>query len=217
MKPGYPFEDELVRKIHRKVGGPSKLSTYDDPARVREVVILALAEEQTSPSDARRVANGDLSAFERRVVRTVTNRGAAVRSRMRQRKELQRLREELRRKDRQLQDMQAALMSLTNANPVALAQISAQTRFPAQSGYLPQQFDHQMGVASGGNGGHIWGQSQMMNTQTTNAPPPSCTASSTGSLSTQATQGDADYVQLEASLDRDLFGNLIDQLISPLS
>lgn len=109
-----PAEEELVRRIHRKVGGPSKLSTYDDPAKVRQVVIEALAREQSNLSDAARIRKGQLSVFERRVVRTVTNRGAAVRSRMRQRKEVAHLKNELRLRDlrvRQLENMVRALCS----------------------------------------------------------------------------------------------------------
>lgn len=109
-----PAEEELVRRIHRKVGGPSKLSTYDDPAKVRHVVIEALAREQSNLSDATRIRKGQLSVFERRVVRTVTNRGAAVRSRMRQRKEVAHLKNELRLRDlrvRQLENMLRALCS----------------------------------------------------------------------------------------------------------
>lgn len=94
-----PAEEELVHRIHRKVGGPSKLSTYDDPAKVRHVVIEALATEQLNACDATRIRKGQLSVFERRVVRTVTNRGAAVRSRMRQRKEVAHLKHELQIRD----------------------------------------------------------------------------------------------------------------------
>jgi len=108
-------EDDLVRRIHRAVGGPSKLSTYDDPATVREVVISALARASHSTAEYARISKGDLTAFERRVVRTVTNRGAAVRSRMRQRKELARLRDELQKKDERLRQLEAALESITKA------------------------------------------------------------------------------------------------------
>lgn len=106
-------ETEMVRRIHRKVGGPARLSTLDDPAAVRAVVIAALAADAGDPAAARRVAAGDLSALERRVVRTVTNRGAAVRSRMRQRRELARLRAELRDRDARLARVEAALDALT--------------------------------------------------------------------------------------------------------
>lgn len=101
-----------MRRIHRKVGGPSKLSTYDDPAKVRHVVIEALAHEQTNLSDAARIRKGQLSVFERRVVRTVTNRGAAVRSRMRQRKEVAQLKNELRVRDGRVKHLENLIRAL---------------------------------------------------------------------------------------------------------
>lgn len=113
-------EDELVRRIHRKVGGPAKLSTYNEPARVRRVVIEALATEQRSPGDASRVRRGQLSALERRVIRTVTNRGAAVRSRMRQRKEMAELRMQIRDRDARVRQLEAVVRALCSAYSVPL-------------------------------------------------------------------------------------------------
>lgn len=136
MAPG--GEDELVRRIHRAVGGPSKLSTYDDPGAVRRVVLDALAEAQRKPADARRVACGDLTPAERRVVRTVTNRGAAVRSRMRQRRELARLRDELRAKDARLARLEAALRALAaSAGLSALPRAALSPLSPPHSPAMP--------------------------------------------------------------------------------
>lgn len=115
-----PEEDEMVRRIHRKVGGPAKLSTYDEPARVRRVVIEALANEQKSDLEACRIRRGQLSASERRVVRTVTNRGAAVRSRMRQRKEMAALRMQVRARDGRVKQLEAVVRALCSAYAVPL-------------------------------------------------------------------------------------------------
>lgn len=119
VKPS-PAEEELVRRIHRKVGGPAKLSTYDDPAKVRYVVIEALANEQPSENEASRVRKGQLSVFERRVVRTVTNRGAAVRSRMRQRKEMAHLKQQLRLRDVRVHQLESVVRALCSAYAVPL-------------------------------------------------------------------------------------------------
>ena len=119
VKPS-PVEEELVRRIHRKVGGPSKLSTYDDPAKVRHVVIDALATEQTNVADAARIRKGQLTVFERRVVRTVTNRGAAVRSRMRQRKEVAQLKYELQVRDLRVKNLERMLIKLCHTYDVPL-------------------------------------------------------------------------------------------------
>lgn len=119
VKPS-PAEEELVQRIHRKVGGPAKLSTYDDPAKVRQVVIEALANEQEHFTEASRVRKGQLTVFERRVVRTVTNRGAAVRSRMRQRKEMAHLKQQLRLRDVRVQELETVVRSLCSAYAVPL-------------------------------------------------------------------------------------------------
>lgn len=102
-------EAARVRRIQEAVGGPTALSALADPSAVRAAVILALAHEQTAPDEYARIARGDLTATERRIVRTVTNRGAAVRSRLRQRRELHRLRAELRAKDERVRALESAL------------------------------------------------------------------------------------------------------------
>lgn len=135
-------EAELICRIHRAVGGPAKLSTYDDPAAVRQVVLDALAAEYTSGVDVARVRRGDLTAFERRVVRTVTNRGAAVRSRMRQRRELARLRDELRTKDERIAKLEAALATFTHTHPQAQAHTQAQALLPTSAPQQHQQHQH---------------------------------------------------------------------------
>ncbi len=107
--PVHTSEAARVRRIQEAVGGPTALSTLSDPSAVRAAVILALAHEQTVPEEYARIARGDLTASERRIVRTVTNRGAAVRSRLRQRRELHRLRAELRAKDERVRALENAL------------------------------------------------------------------------------------------------------------
>lgn len=122
-----------MRCIHRKVGGPAKLSTYDDPAKVRHVVIEALANEQLTDVDAARIRKGQLSVFERRVVRTVTNRGAAVRSRMRQRKEMAHLRHQLRMRDVRVHQLESVVRALCSAYAVPLPP-SVSERAPTSDG-----------------------------------------------------------------------------------
>lgn len=79
---------------------------------MRHVVIEALALEQTNLSDASRIRKGQLSVFERRVVRTVTNRGAAVRSRMRQRKEVAKLKDALVSRDDRVRRLEEVVRAL---------------------------------------------------------------------------------------------------------
>ena len=129
-----PAEEELVRKIHRKVGGPAKLSTYDDPARVRHVVIEALALEQNDPAEIARIRRGQLTVFERRVVRTVTNRGAAVRSRMRQRKEVAHLKGQLLERDNRICHLENMIRGLCSKFSVPIPD----TLSPIQSFALSQ-------------------------------------------------------------------------------
>lgn len=136
VKPS-PAEEELVRRIHKKVGGPSKLSTYDDPAKVRHVVIEALATEQVNASDAARIRKGQLSVFERRVVRTVTNRGAAVRSRMRQRKEVAHLKQELRIRDGRVRHLENIVRSLCLRYSAPLPEVLAAVSYPGGSNDNP--------------------------------------------------------------------------------
>lgn len=92
-------EDSLTRQIHRAVGGPSALAKQPSPAAVREAVVRALAAAQADAVNAGRVARGALTPLERRVVRTVTNRGAAVRSRARVRREVAELRKQVSERD----------------------------------------------------------------------------------------------------------------------
>lgn len=113
-------DDELVRRIHSKVGGPAALSRFDEPARVRQAVLEALAAEAATPQDASRIRRAQLSVRERRVVRTVTNRGAAVRSRMRQRKEMSLLRAQVDARSRRVQQLEAVVRALCSAYAVPL-------------------------------------------------------------------------------------------------
>lgn len=133
-----PVEEALVQTIHRKVGGPSKLSTYDDPADVRDVVLRALANEQPTAADSDRIDRGRLTPLERRVVRTVTNRGAAVRSRMRQRKEMQRLREEIERKDAQLHQLAAMVAACSKHTNMARMNGILQTEAKVEDETIPE-------------------------------------------------------------------------------
>lgn len=202
-------EEELVRRIHRAVGGPSKLSTYDDPAAVRQVVILALAAEQSDTTEGERITKGDLTVFERRVVRTVTNRGAAVRSRMRQRKELARLRDELRRKDLRLKQLEAALHSITSNFsihvPVPLSPVSPcipDSGASSSSSDIPH-IDLNIPAAT--------------STPTaTDAVDTSATANANTLPFTDVAGMGIDTGANGESVDRVLFGTLVDQLIEPL-
>lgn len=111
-KPLPPDEAALVRRLQHAV----RDSTLSEPAAVRASVVRELAALQRTSSEARRISRGELNATERRVVRTVTNRGAAVRSRLRQRRELQRLRSELREKDERVRTLEAALRNVGSSS-----------------------------------------------------------------------------------------------------
>lgn len=221
-------EDELVRRIHRAVGGPAKLSMYDDPGAVRRVVLDALASTQHEQGDARRVARGDLTPAERRVVRTVTNRGAAVRSRMRQRRELARLREELRAKDARLARLEAALRTLLAS---VGAPGDARWTVPLQ-GNMPMSMAHEAVDER---------SMQLLMTPTySSSPPHNALAPSEASSPdvnrskpvTQTLLPRAHYQHthqelqvrplfeestIDMSVDRDLFENIVDQVIEPIS
>lgn len=201
MKPGARMkEDALVRRIHALVGGPSRLSTYDDPAHVRAVVIAALASEAATAPDRARVARGELTAFERRVVRTVTNRGAAVRSRMRQRRELSRLRDELRAKDARLAQLERALAAL------AAAGYPAHAYAPPPEGYWapPAADDYALAAAAGAYEFPVTCSGEAVS---------SGSAVSAASLPPAAPPAPATVI--DENLDRDMFGSIIDQLIAP--
>lgn len=152
-----PEEDEMVRRIHRKVGGPTKLSLYEEPARVRRVVIEALATEQRSSSDISRIRRGQLSASERRVVRTVTNRGAAVRSRMRQRKEMATLRMQVRARDGRVRQLEAVVRALCSAYavplpPSVIAKVEEEEQDNIDFDFLPSVSADEAGIGHGQQG-----------------------------------------------------------------
>lgn len=236
-------DEPLVARLHAAVGGPAALATYDDPASVRDAVLSALAAAQPDAASARRVARNDLTATERRAVRTVTNRGAAVRSRARQRRELTRLREELRAKTARLARLEAALASL--AATVARSQIARPQNQPDPfSPVSPaQQACRSLELPMRNNRPALLPPPYPPRTsgaQTTApstlpppearpppapshtppappAPPPAVFNASTGFAShTTPVRADMD-VSPNTSLDFDVFGNMIDHLISPRS
>lgn len=111
-------ENDLIRRIHRKIGGSKKLAEYDNPTDARDIVLKALAEVSTTAKDKRRIEHGDLTPLERRVVRKVTNRCAAGRSRTRRQREIAHLREELRQKQSQIMELQLALRNVAQSGCV---------------------------------------------------------------------------------------------------
>lgn len=184
-------EEALVTRLHAAVGGPPALATYDNPAAVRETVLAALADAQSSAANRDRIARNALTPLERRVVRTVTNRGAAVRSRVRQRRELSRLRAELRDRDQRIAAAEAALTALS-ASTTPLDLTLPSRPMPALRAPLPPRapFPPQP------------------------APPPVLPAL----LVTPADMASPMSPQMaDSSLERDLFGSLIDHLIAPIS
>lgn len=192
-------EERLVRIIHRKVGGPAALSTYDDPAGVREVVIAALAAEQSTPADARRVRMGDLTGLERRVVRTVTNRGAAVRSRMRQKRELSRLREELKRKDTKVRQLEEALAKANGNGRDPCSVMPENSRQEHLSEHRHKHHNSRDG-RSHKTQAYRSMQSIVANQQ---------------ALSRHQSMDRDDRIHMkEGSVDRDMFGNIIDQMLA---
>lgn len=120
-------EEELVQRLHSTVGGPVALSNYDDPAVARNAVIAALASLKSDVGEVRRIEGGNFTSLERRAMRTLTNRGAAMRSRARQRRELERLHEQLRRKDEQVQRLEAAICALLASNAEAAKAVAPPT------------------------------------------------------------------------------------------
>lgn len=197
-----PAEEELVRRIHRKVGGPSKLSTYDDPAKVRKVVIEALATEEIHSKDRLRIQKGELSVFERRVVRTVTNRGAAVRSRLRIKKEVTKLREELRERDRRVKALEDMVTSMCHRYGISYPTgflIKNQT----PTNVVPAELQ------------------QAAPTPVEASPIPHGESESTSASRTTSAVSSAPVVYSseapDVALDQILFGGLIDQMITPIS
>jgi len=100
-----PNEAALARRLQEAVSD----CTLSTPSALRERVIYALAAMQTNPGDLSRISRGELTPSERRVVRTVTNRGASVRSRIRKKGELSRLRAELKAKEERVQLLESEL------------------------------------------------------------------------------------------------------------
>lgn len=121
-KPLPPDEAALVRTLQDAV----RDCTLSEPAAVRARVVRELAILQTTARDASRINRGELTSTERRVIRTVTNRGAAVRSRLRQRKELARLRAQLKEKDERVKVLEAALRTV---NHPGVSNISSTSTF----------------------------------------------------------------------------------------
>lgn len=115
VSPTAAEEEECVARIHKQMGGQSRLRGVASPTAVRAIVLQALAACQDSASDAERVMKNRLHVVERRAVRTVTNRGAAVRSRARQRSNLRQLEEALEQKDTQLAALRSALAAVQRA------------------------------------------------------------------------------------------------------
>lgn len=120
-------EAALVRRVHVRVGGAGRLSAYERPTDVRAAVLHALAHEMAQDHsgdecerERTRVLQGQLSPLERRVVRTVTNRGAAVRSRMRQRREMVTLRKVVRMRDGRVRQLESIIRALCQAYGVPI-------------------------------------------------------------------------------------------------
>lgn len=107
-----PNEAALARRLQEAVSD----CTLSAPSALRERVLYALAAMQTNPRDLSRVSGGELTLSERRVVRTVTNRGASVRSRIRKKDELQRLRAELKAKEERVTALEAQLRNVATGN-----------------------------------------------------------------------------------------------------
>lgn len=182
-------EEAWVKRLYRAVGGASALAGFNSPVTARTAVLAALSEQQCDAQAKARISRGDLTPLERRVVRTVTNRGAAGRSRVRQQRELARLRHELNRKDAEVRRLEAALKELSDLatpRPYSAASVAPQTATASSS-------------------------IQSMSTCSTLPAGSPCNLAPHhgGSVPTA--------LALEATLDRDMFGNLIDQLISPMS
>lgn len=149
-KPSTPAgeEEQLTARVHHRVGGPARLSKFADAALVREAVLRSLADEQPTTGDRDRVARGELTPLERRVVRTVTNRGAAVRSRERTRREVESLRAALADRDRRIAYLtqevataRAALNAMVPHDPAGAKIDAFPPRYPNSSEQLPVASD----------------------------------------------------------------------------
>lgn len=199
---GRTEKDALVERLHHAVGGPAALSTFVDPTTARTAVLAVLADQQTDAVGARRVLHGDLTPRERRTVRTVTNRGAAARSRVRQKRELARLREEILRKDAQLRRLEAVFEELSvSITSHAESVLQSDSVTPINGAVLQQP---QSPYAS----------SFQMTYRT-----PCDSSPSSGSVASLDVELSIPVPSLfsDMSMDRDLFGSLVDQLIVPIS
>jgi hypothetical protein len=117
-------EERLVRRIHKQLGGQARLRAITNPTAVRVTVLDALARDQPTPAAADAVRQNTLTTLQRRAVRTVTNRGAAVRSRIRQRNALGLLKDQLAKKDQQLTALREAYAAMQGILGVVTTQIS---------------------------------------------------------------------------------------------
>eukprot|EP00171_Calliarthron_tuberculosum_P023935 IDg23935t1 len=195
-------EDAMVERLHRAVGGPAALSGIDDPVAARTAVLTALASQQTDAVGVQRVLRGDLTPHERRTVRTVTNRGAAVRSRVRQRRELARLRDELMRKDAHVKRLESILRQLSASvgvqSPAAVCAPSTTTSHVA----LPAL-------------------SQMPSVPPMMAMYQTLGDAASSTCSASSLAGDIFAPQeslcFDATPNRDLFCSFVDQLVEPTS
>eukprot|EP00171_Calliarthron_tuberculosum_P019119 IDg19119t1 len=60
-------ETDLIKRIHRRIGGVRKLTEHEDPTLARDIVLKALADV-VGDGGSQRIASGNLTALERRVV-----------------------------------------------------------------------------------------------------------------------------------------------------
>eukprot|EP00172_Hildenbrandia_rubra_P002374 Plantae.Rhodophyta-Hildenbrandia_rubra.ctg3195.p1 GENE.Plantae.Rhodophyta-Hildenbrandia_rubra.ctg3195~~Plantae.Rhodophyta-Hildenbrandia_rubra.ctg3195.p1 ORF type:complete len:182 (-),score=38.00 Plantae.Rhodophyta-Hildenbrandia_rubra.ctg3195:1420-1965(-) len=102
----------LVKQIQRSMGGQGALRGITSPAVVRSIVLEALATLQQTDDDQIRVRSNKLTSIERAAVRIVTNRGAAMRSRQRQRRFVGDLMMELEMKQGVIKKLEGELESL---------------------------------------------------------------------------------------------------------
>lgn len=153
-----------MRRIHARMGGQVRLRGVLDPTAVRRIVLDALAADQTAPREAVRVRRNQLTVLERRAVRTVTNRGAAVRSRQRQRNNLAGLRAALLEKDAQLAALRRALGTVQA--------VMADVALPDLTGAAEKAVPDAAGLASAVAGPSRTAEESLPNTQTPPSPLP---------------------------------------------